>query len=104
MEVVLAQVLQWSFLAGAVLHGRRARKIAPARPCLTTVGTAMAKVERLPVRHLQRVLLREPTLLSPFLNYRFHVNMVEMVRTRRLWSCPLPAVAAPADSPVNALH
>lgn len=64
----------------------------------------MAKVERLPARHLFRVLLREPTLLGPFLNYRFHENMVEMVRTRRLWSCPLPAVTAQADSPVNALR
>lgn len=103
-DVVLAQLLQWSFMAGTVLHGRRARRDAPRHPWLTTVERAMTKVERLPARHLYRVLLREPTLLGPFLNYRFHENMVEMVRTRGLWSCPLPAVTGRAASPVNALH
>jgi len=63
----------------------------------------MGKVEQLPARHLFRVLFREPTLIGPFLNYRFHRNMVEMATTRRLWSLPLPRVEATADSPVTTL-
>ena len=47
---------------------------------------------RLPPGHLFRVFFREPTLVGPFMNYRFHRNMVEMAATRRLWSLPLPRV------------
>ncbi len=73
--VVLAQLLQWSFMATGLLRTRQARRRGPSHPWLTAVETAMAKVERLPAGHLWRVLLREPTLLGPFLNYRFHANM-----------------------------
>jgi hypothetical protein len=102
-DIMLCQFLQWSFMAQAMRHQRRHMEESPEHPWVRTVGTAMRKVERLPKWHLFRVLFREPTLLSPFMNYRFHRNMVEMVQTRRLWSFPLPRVADFADSPVNSL-
>jgi hypothetical protein len=102
-DVVLSQCMQLSFLAQAIAHRRRHLPDRGAHPWLATVVRAMEKVGRLPARHLFRVFFREPTLIGPFLNYRFHENMVEMAATRRLWTLPLPRVDAVADSPVNAL-
>jgi hypothetical protein len=102
-DVVLSQCMQLSFLAQAIAHRRRHLPDPGAHPWLATVVRAMEKVGRLPARHLFRVFFREPTLIGPFLNYRFHENMVEMAATRRLWTLPLPRVDAVADSPVNAL-
>jgi hypothetical protein len=90
-------------MAQAIARRRRTMPEAEEHPWIATVVRAFRAVERLPVRHLFRVFFREPTLMGPFLNYRFHENMVEMVATRRLWSLPLPRVAATADSPVNTL-
>ncbi len=102
-DVVLCQALQWSFMLQAIVGQRRRMRAAPPHPWVEAVAGAMKKVQRLPLRHLFRVMFREPTLVGPFLNFRFHANMVEMARTRRLWSLPLPNVTACADSPVNAL-
>jgi len=102
VDVPLCQVLQLSFLAQAMLHQRRAMQSAPPHPWTQAVRAAMTKVEALPPAHLFRVLFREPTLIGPFLNFRFHASMVEMATTRQLWSLPLPAVTAVAESPVNA--
>lgn len=102
-DIMLCQFLQWSFMLQAMRRERQRRDEGPEHPWVHTVNRAMRKVERLPARHLFRMFFREPTLLSPFMNYRFHKNMVEMVETRRLWSFPLPKVSAFADSPVNAL-
>jgi hypothetical protein len=102
-DIVLAQVMQMSFMAQAIWRRRRTMPDPSVHPWIATVVAAMRKVERLPARHLFRVFFREPTIMGPFLNYRFHRNMVEMVATRRLWSLPLPRVDATADSPVHAL-
>lgn len=51
-----------------------------------------------------RLFFHEPTLVGSFFNFRFHTNMVEMAATRQLWSFPLPAMAARADSPVKREH
>ncbi len=102
-DVIRCQLMQWSFMVQAFARQRREMRTAPAHPWIDTVTRAMAKVQRLPLSHLFRVCFREPTLVGPFFNYRFHQNMVEMAHTRRLWSCPLPAVTARADSPVHAL-
>ena len=97
-DVILCQVLQWSFMAGAIAHQRREMQSAPPSPFLDSVRRGLEKVRGLPLRHLFRVFFREPTLVSPFLNYRFHPNMVEMANTRRLWTVPLPAVSPVPDS------
>lgn len=102
IDVPLCQALQWSFMVQAMLHQRRAMESVPPHPWTRAVRAAMLKVEALPKAHLFRVLFREPTLIGPFMNFRFHANMQEMATTRRLWSLPLPAVAAVADSPMNA--
>lgn len=102
VDVVLCQLLQWSFMAQALRQQRRETRSAPDHPWVRSVVRAMSKVERLPKRHLFRMLFREPTVVAPFLNYRFHAHMVEMARRHRLWTFPLPAVTAVADSPVNA--
>jgi hypothetical protein len=100
-DVILSQLMQWSFMLQAFARERRELRTTPEHPWLDTVTQAMRRVQRLPLGHLFRVFFREPTLVGPFFNFRFHENMVEMARTRRLWSFPLPAVAARADSPVN---
>jgi hypothetical protein len=102
-DVMLAQAMQISFMAQAIAHRQRNLPDPAAHPWIAVVVRAMQKIRRLPPRHLFRVFFREPTLIGPFLNYRFHRNMVEMATTRRLWSLPLPRVEAMADSPVNAL-
>ena len=102
-DIILCQLMQWSFMLQAFAQQRRELETAPDHPWVDTVTRAMAKVQRLPLGHLFRVFFREPTLVGPFFNFRFHENMVEMARTRGLWSFPLPAVTARADSPVNGL-
>jgi hypothetical protein len=102
-DVALSQCMQMSFMLQAILRRRRNMPDPAEHPWIATVVAAMRKVERLPARHLFRVFFREPTIMGPFLNYRFHRNLVEMVTTRRLWTLPLPRVEATADSPVNAL-
>ena len=102
-DVMLAQSMQISFIAQAIAQRQRNLPDPTIHPWIATVVRAMKKVRRLPPSHLFRVFFREPTLIGPFMNYRFHRNMVEMATTRRLWSLPLPRVDAMADSPVNAL-
>ena len=102
-DVMLAQTMQISFMAEAIVRRQRNLPDPTIHPWIAVVVRAMTKVGRLPARHLFRVFFREPTLIGPFMNYRFHKNMVEMATTRRLWSLPLPRVDAMADSPVNAL-
>lgn len=99
-DVMLCQALQWSFFAQAMVHQRSLLADGPDLPWTRTLRSAMARIETLPKSHLFRVLFREPTLLSPFLNYRFHANMVEMSESRRLWTLPLPRPVSVAVSPV----